>query len=107
MNSLNKFNGKKMSKMAQVKIGNNVYIGINALIMPGVKIGNNVIIGAGSIVTHDVPDNSVAVGIPAVVKKNIDEYYESTKLKKLMCFDSCTLSEKEERLKKAKNQGLI
>lgn len=37
------------------------------------------IIGAGSIVTHDIPDNSVAVGVPAKVIKNIDEYFEKAK----------------------------
>jgi serine O-acetyltransferase len=70
-------------------------------------IGNNVIIGAGSIVTHNIPDNSVAIGVPAVVKKNIDEYYESTKSKTLMCFDGCTPAEKETILKDAKKQGII
>ena len=40
----------------------------------GVTIGNNVIIGAGSIVTKDIPDNSVAVGVPARVIRTTDEY---------------------------------
>lgn len=107
LNSLNKFDGKKMSKMAQVKIGNNVYIGMNAMIMPGVEIGNNVIIGAGAIVTHNVPDNVVAVGVPAVVKKTVDEYYAATMNKTLLCFDGCTFAEKKEKLKEAKGQGII
>ena len=77
LNSLNKFDGKKMDKFAPVVIGDNVYTGVDVTIMPGVKIGNNCIIGAGSIVTHDIPDNSVAVGIPAKVIKTIDEYYQS------------------------------
>ncbi len=50
-------------------IGNNVYIGQNAMVLPGVQIGNNVIIGAGAIVTHNIPDNSIAVGVPVIVKK--------------------------------------
>lgn len=58
-----------------IVVGNNVYIGIRALILPGVKIGNNVVIGAGSVVTRDIPDNSVAVGVPAKRIKSIDEYY--------------------------------
>ena len=43
--------------------------------MPGVKIGNKVIVGAGAIVTHDISDNSVAVGVPAKVIKTSDEYF--------------------------------
>ena len=56
--------------------GDNVYIGVNCLILPGVTIGNNVVIGAGSIVTKDIPDNSVAAGVPARVIKTTDEYFE-------------------------------
>lgn len=57
-----------------ITVGDNVYIGIRTIILPGVNIGSNCIIGAGSIVTQDIPDNSVAVGIPARVVKSIDEY---------------------------------
>lgn len=59
-----------------IRIGNNVYIGNNAIILPGVSIGNNVIIGAGAVVTKDIPSNSVAVGVPARVIKSIDSYYK-------------------------------
>ena len=53
-----------------VEIGNDVWIGVNALIMPGVKIGNGAVIGAGSVVTKDIPEYSIAVGSPAkVIKK--------------------------------------
>ena len=44
--------------------------------MPGCKIGNKVVIGAGAVVTKDIPDNSVAVGVPARVIKTADEYFE-------------------------------
>ena len=47
--------------------------------MPNVKIGNNVIIGAGSIVTKDIPDNSVATGVPCRVIGTIDDYYQKNK----------------------------
>lgn len=107
LNSLNKYDGKRMSKISQIKIGNNVYIGQNAMIMPGVEIGDNVIIGAGAIVIHSIPDNVVAVGIPAIVKKSVDEYYLSTMNKKLFCFDGYTKIEKEKVLKEAKKQGII
>lgn len=58
-----------------ITIGNDVYIGNNVLILPGVTIGNRVVIGAGAIVTKDIPDNSLAVGIPARVIKTADEYF--------------------------------
>lgn len=62
-----------------IVVGNNVYIGTNAIILPGVTIGNNVVIGAGAVVTKDIPDNSVAVGVPARVIKTADEYLEKLK----------------------------
>ena len=54
-----------------IKIGNNVWIGGNVTILSGVTVGDNVVIGAGSVVTKDVPDNSVVAGVPAKVKKVI------------------------------------
>jgi acetyltransferase-like isoleucine patch superfamily enzyme len=51
--------------VAPIRIGNNVWIGRNALIFPGVDIGDHSVIGAGSIVTRSIPDRSVAVGNPA------------------------------------------
>lgn len=54
-----------------VIIGNNVWIGGGAILLPGVHIGNNVVIGAGSVVTRDIPDNTVACGNPCrVVREN-------------------------------------
>lgn len=57
------------TQTAPVTIGNNVWIGGGAIIMPGVAIGNNVVIGAGSIVTKDIPDNSIAYGNPCQVMR--------------------------------------
>lgn len=56
-----------------VTIGNNVWIGGNAVICPGVTIGDNCVIGAGSVVTKDIPAWSVAAGNPARVIKTITE----------------------------------
>ena len=61
-----------------ITVGDNVYIGIRSLIMPGVKIGNNVIIGANSVVTKDIPDNTVCVGSPARKIKTVEQYYVET-----------------------------
>ena len=56
-----------------VRIGKNCWIGAGAIILPGVSIGDNSIIGAGSVVTHDIPDNVVAVGNPCRVLRKIEE----------------------------------
>ncbi len=52
-----------------VKIGNNVWIGGGAIILPGVTVGDNAVIGAGSVVTRDVPAGSTVVGNPARVRQ--------------------------------------
>lgn len=48
-------------------IGSNSVIGVRSIILPGISIGNNVIVGAGSVVTKDVPDNSIVAGNPAKI----------------------------------------
>lgn len=58
---------------APIVIGKNVWIGANATVLPGVSIGDNSIIAAGSVVTKDVPENTVVAGIPAKIIKYIDE----------------------------------
>ena len=58
------------SEVRPVEIGNDVWIGMRSIIMPGVKIGNGVIIGANAVVTKDVPDFSVVGGVPAKIIKS-------------------------------------
>lgn len=74
------------TKIAKVKIGNNVFIGAGSIILPGVTIGDNTIIGAGSIVTHNIPENTVAAGNPARVICTLEDYV--TKCKNLMGTDN-------------------
>lgn len=57
---------------APIVIGKNVWVGSKATILQGVRIGDNAVIGANAVVTRDVPANSVAVGIPARVIRQID-----------------------------------
>ena len=59
-----------------VHIGDNVWIGAKALILPGVTVGNNVVIGAGAVVTKDVPDDVVVGGNPAKVIKSVYDRQE-------------------------------
>ena len=59
---------KRVDDPCAPTIGNNVDIGAGAKVLGPIRIGNNVTIGANSVVLKDVPDDSVAVGVPAVVK---------------------------------------
>lgn len=56
-----------------VHVGNNVWIGAGAILLPGVTIGDNTVVGAGSVVTKDIPANVVAVGNPCRVLREIGE----------------------------------
>jgi len=62
------------NEFEQVRIGSDVWIGSRAIIMGGVKIGHGAAIGAGSIVTKDIPDYAIAVGVPArIIKYRFEE----------------------------------
>ncbi len=68
----------------KITIGNNVWIGANVVVNPGVTIGSNCVIGSGSVVTKDIPDNTVAVGNPCRVLRDITDedrqfYYKDKK----------------------------
>ena len=68
------FNPDKRANLhpSPVKIGKNVWIGSDCTILPGIEIGDGAVIGAGSVVTKSVPANSIAVGSPARVIKQIE-----------------------------------
>lgn len=83
----------------RITVGNNVYIGINCTLLPGVSVGNNVVIGAGSVVTRDVPDSSVAAGVPARVIKSLDDYLAQAQANSLG-FGNLSASDKEIALRK-------
>ncbi len=77
------------SKVGKVVIGDNVFIGADAIVLPGVHIGNNVIIGAGTIVAKSILENSVVVGNPARVIGTYDDYVKknSALMEKVPVFD--------------------
>lgn len=62
---------KRKNYYAPIKIGNNVWIGSNAAVLPGVTIGEWAVVAAGAVVTKDVPPYTVVGGVPAKVIKNI------------------------------------
>ena len=55
-----------------IRVGNNVWIGGNVIVLPGVSIGDNCVIGAGSVVTKDIPSGAVAAGNPCRVLRRIE-----------------------------------
>lgn len=61
-------------RYARITIGNDVFIGVNSLILPGVAIGNRVIVRAGAVVTRSVPEGSIVVGAPARIVGAYDAY---------------------------------
>lgn len=79
LNGAGYFNGENMDKIARIKVGDNCFLGNGCRLMGGVIIGDNVIIGAGSVVTKNIPSNTVAAGMPAKVICTIDEFYEKNK----------------------------
>ena len=64
-----------------IKIGNNVFIGMGAILMPGTTIEDNVIIGAGSVVRGQIKSGSVCIGNPGKIIGNIWEYADKCRLK--------------------------
>lgn len=80
----------------RIVIGNNVFIGSHTIFLPGVRVGNSVVIGAGSVVSRDIPDNSLAVGVPARVIKTIDEYKNGILKKAVYVFSNDPLKRKKE-----------
>jgi len=65
-------------RFGRITIGSRVYIGVNAIVLPGVTIGDRCIIGAGAVVTRDVASGSVVAGVPARVICTVDDYLRRT-----------------------------
>lgn len=73
--------GEIVGEARKTLIGDNVFIGMNSIILMGSSIGNNVIVGAGSVVSGKIPDNTVVAGNPAKVICKLDDYYHKRKSK--------------------------
>ncbi len=75
--SIKKFLG--YTKIGKVIIGNDVFIGTGAIVLPNVIIGDNVIVGAGAVVRDSIPSNSVVTGNPATIVCTTEEYIEKNR----------------------------
>ena len=84
----------------KISVGNNVFIGSDSIIMPNVTIGNNVVIGSGSLVSKNIPDNVVAVGVPARPIKSIEEYKANSVEKGMIISPGLNPRQKEEFIKR-------
>lgn len=62
-----------LEKALPIRVGDDCWLGAGAMVMPGVTIGRGCVIAAGSVVTHDVPDNSLVTGVPGRVMRTIDQ----------------------------------
>jgi len=76
VNMLNRAYGLKLDAVGPIVIGDDVFIGHGAIVLPGVRIGSRVIVAAGAVVSRDVPDNVVVAGIPAHVVSTLDEHVQ-------------------------------
>lgn len=63
-----------VSKVGSVIIGDDVFVGNGAIILPNVRIGNQVVVGAGAVIAKDIPDNSIVVGNPARIAGTYDDF---------------------------------
>lgn len=94
-------------KIGRVQIGDRVFVGANSTILMNTRIGNDVVIAAGSVVTKDIPDDSVVAGVPARIIGKTSEYIQREKAK--MCdintfnssfsYENDISNEKKEKLK--------
>lgn len=71
-------------RVEKTVIGNNVFLGANAVVLPGIVIGDNVIVGAGAVVTKDIPSGMVAVGNPARIVSSTEEYIDKCKKRNVL-----------------------
>lgn len=69
--------GKDEYFLRTISVGNNCFIGLNSVIMPGATIGDNVIIGSGTVVRGVIPDNKIVIGNPGRIVEDVDVWAEN------------------------------
>lgn len=90
---------KNVVRFGRISVGENTFLGARCIILPDVHIGKNCVIAAGAVVTKDIPDNSVAAGVPAKVISSTFDYAEKMKARMPKDWDT-------EELKKNKREYL-
>ena len=97
------------TKVGKVEIGDNVFIGAGAIILPDTRIGSNVIVGAGTIVARDIPDNSVVIGNPCKVICSFDDYIakQREKMKNFPVVEHMGMDLNQETLKEERERLII
>ena len=83
VNMINRAYKTKLDAVGPIRILDDVFIGYGTIVLPGVSIGPRAVVGAGSIVSRNIPENSVAVGSPAKMVTTLDAYVENLKGKNL------------------------
>lgn len=78
---LRRSHGEILAEGKNTVIGDNVFLGMNSIILAGTRIGNNVIVGAGTVVSGTIPDNVVVAGNPCQIIRTLDEHYLKRKNK--------------------------
>lgn len=93
-----------LNVFGKITIGNNVFIGEDAMIMYGVTVGDNVVIGARSVVTKDVPSNTVVAGVPARMIKTLEEYKVSSIKKGIQVISKNEIKRRSEIISKLEHK---
>lgn len=71
---IRRYDGQIIGEAGTTEIGNNVFVGVNSIILMGTHIGDNVIVGAGSVVSGHIPSNVVVAGNPAKIIRSLDDH---------------------------------
>jgi acetyltransferase-like isoleucine patch superfamily enzyme len=74
LSMLSRTTGEKLRKFGAVRLGNNVFVGMAACLMPGVTLGDNTVVATGSVVTRDIPSGVIVGGNPARELARVEDY---------------------------------
>jgi acetyltransferase-like isoleucine patch superfamily enzyme len=90
-------NKPDLDLFGKIKIGNNVFIGLNTILLPGTEIGDNVIIAAGSVLKGTYPGNSLIAGVPGKRICSIEDYYQKN-IDKFVSVKGITGAERDNKI---------